>query len=77
MTDGSSAEEQPKHPDVSRMCPATDRENMQTDGQCRSPIPLVTGAFRLISPASESGQIGLLIRRLWVRVPPPELQSCW
>lgn len=35
-------------PDVSRMCPATDREKADIDGHCRSANPLVTGAFDVI-----------------------------
>ena len=30
------------------MCPATDRKDMQTDGQCWSPKPLVRGTLGLI-----------------------------
>ena len=41
--------------DVSRMCPATDRKNVQTDGQCRSPKLLVRGTFGCIRYAPETG----------------------
>jgi len=58
---------------VSRMCPATDRKKLLNDGQCRSAKLLVTGTFGLIRRVPETVRVGLLIRRLWVRVPPPEL----
>ena len=62
-------------PNVSRMCPATDRKGVRTAGQRRSAKLLVKGTFPPIRHAPEDGSIRLLIRRLWVRVPPPELQT--
>ena len=59
--------------DVSRMCPAMDRKKLHNDGQRRSEKLLVTGTFGLIRQALETVRVRLLIRRLWVQVPPPEL----
>jgi hypothetical protein len=58
--------------DVSRMCPATDREKVKNVDHYRSSTPLVTGPFGLVRAACGTSRIRLLIRRLWVRVPPPE-----
>jgi hypothetical protein len=57
---------------VSRMCPATDHEKMVKDGHWRSAKSAGTGTLDLIRSADETLWIRLLIRRLWVRVPPPE-----
>ena len=53
------------------MCPATDREKVHEDGHWRSRKSLVRGTFEPIRDAPQSACITLLIRRLWVRVPPP------
>ena len=60
---------------VSRMCPATDRKKVRTVGQCRSANCWSKGTLPLIPDPLETGRIRLLIRRLWVRVPPPELDT--
>jgi hypothetical protein len=57
---------------VSRMCPATDRKTVQKGGHLRSVRLLVRRTFWRIRYASATGLIRLLIRRLWVQVPPPE-----
>jgi hypothetical protein len=59
-------------PNVSRMCPATDRKRLHDVGQCRSAKLLVKATFNPIPHAPKTDRIRLLIRRLWVRVPPPE-----
>jgi len=58
---------------VSRMCPATDRKKLQADGECWSAKLLVKGTFCPVRHAHATGCIRLLIRRLRVRVSPPEL----
>jgi len=57
---------------VSRMCPATDRKKVQEDGHCRSAKSRVKRTFGPTRHAPQAARIRLLIRRLWVRVPPPE-----
>ena len=56
---------------MSRMCPATDSEKVQIGGHCRPAKVLVNGPFSApFALPSELAEFRLLIRRLWVRVPP-------
>ena len=66
---------EPRRSDVSRMCPATDCKKMLKGGHCWSANVLVQSSPRPIRHAPESACIRLLIRRFWVRVPPPEPPS--